>query len=141
MSTNGDGELTIYDIINRTSGQNSCQAAKTADDACKQAGWLIGDCYVIPQKPRYKSVPDHEPLVLVKIPCEVCPFQYAECLKPPDQNCPVQHNAPELNEWLKQIAQAHICNYYGEELNKIDYQKKQKWLPMEQAIRELGDYR
>lgn len=141
MSNNGDQELQIYQVTNKLTGEKSYRAAKTAEDACKQVGWIIGDCYVTTQKPRYKSVPDHETVVLVKLPCEVCPFQYAECLKPPDQDCPVQHNAPELNEWLKQITQAHICQYYGEELEKIDYQKKQKWLPMEQAIRELGDYR
>ncbi|GAH51712.1 unnamed protein product, partial [marine sediment metagenome] len=130
MSNNGDAELTIYDITNRTSGETSCQAAKNAMDACTQAGWLIGDCYVTAQKPRYKSVPDHETVVLVKIPCQVCPFQYAECKKPADVECPARPNAPELNEWLAQAAEAHLCDYYGEELEKTDYHLGQKWLPI-----------
>ncbi|GAH42772.1 unnamed protein product, partial [marine sediment metagenome] len=29
----------------------------------------------------------------------------------------------------------------GQELSNTDYQLGHKWLPMEQAIRELGDYR
>lgn len=141
MSSNGDGELQIYEVTNKLTGEKSYRAATTTEDACKQSGWLIADCFAIPQKPRYKSVPDHETVVLVKLPCEVCPFQYAECLKPPADYCPVLHGAPELSEWLKQIAEAHLCPHYGEELEKTDYQKKQKWLPIQQAIRELGDYR
>ena len=141
MSNNGDQQLKIYEVTNKLTGDKGYQAATNREDACKQAGWLIGDCYINAPKPKYQSVPDHEPLVLVKLPCQVCPFQYAECKKPADNDCPVRPNAPELNEWLAQAAEAHLCQYYGQELQKTDYHLNQKWLPMEQAIRELGDYR
>lgn len=138
MSETGDQELKIYEIINQTTGEKSYQPATTAQDACKQAGWLIGDCYVNEQKPRRKPVPDHDTLILVKIPCQVCPFQYAECKKPAEAECLCQPNSPELQEWLKQISQAHLCDYAGRELTKKDYNLGQKWLPIEDAIKELS---
>lgn len=138
MSTNNDQELKIYEVNHRTTGERSYQAARTAEDACKQAGWLIGDCYIIEQKPRYKPRPHHEPLVLVKIPCLTCPFQYAECLKPDSENCPTQPSAPDLNEWLKQATQAHLCHYTGKDLTKKDYNLSRKWLPIADAIKELS---
>jgi len=141
MSKDNGNELKIYEIINQTTGEKSFQPATNAEDACKQAGWLIGDCFVRAEKPRIKPVPDHDSLVLVHIPCETCPFQYAECRKPATEDCPTRPSAPELQNWLKQAAEAHLCNYYGQELSKTDYQLGQKWLPMEQAIKELGDYR
>lgn len=133
-----DQELQIYEVIHRETGVKSYQAATTAEDACKQAGWLIGDCFVVPQKPRRKPVPDHEPLCLVKIPCLVCPYQYAECIKPEDEVCPTQREAPELPEWLKQASQAHLCTFIGVSLAKIDHRLYQKWIPIEDAVKELS---
>ncbi|GAH75838.1 unnamed protein product, partial [marine sediment metagenome] len=48
-----------------------------------------------------------------------------------------QPTAPELQEWLKQVTQAHLCQYYGQDLIMKDYNLGQKWVPMEKAIREL----
>ncbi len=138
MTTPTANDLVIYEITNRTSGDKSYQAARNAQDACQQAGWLIADCYINAQKPRYKPVPDHAPLCLVKLPCEVCPFQYAECLKPDAGECPAQPTAPELGEWLVQAAQAHLCQYSGQELKKTEYQKRQKWVTIEDAIKLLS---
>lgn len=138
MTSKNDQEPQIYEVTHRLTGEKRYQAATNAEDACKQACWLIGDCFAITQKPRYKPVPDHAPLVLVKLPCEVCPFQYAECLRPPDQDCPAQPNTPELNEWLKQAAQAHLCQYGGDELVRTDYEKGQKWVPIKDAIKLLA---
>ena len=134
-------DLKIYELVLRASGIKLYQPATTEQEALNLTGVVIDDCFIVEQKPRRQSVPHHAPLVLVRIPCHVCPFQYGECKKPPADPCPVQPNAPELQEWLKQAAQAHLCDYYGQELNKTDYQEKRKWLPIEQAISELGDYR
>ena len=138
MSQDLDIGLKIYKVTNRTTGEKSYQPATNAEDACKQAGWIIGDCYVNPQKPRYKPVPDHEGLTLVKVPCQICPYQYGECKKPTTEECPTQPTAPELQEWLKQAAQAHLCPYQGQDLNKKDYKLSQKWVTIEQAIKELA---
>jgi len=137
MSDTEAQELKIYEITNRTTGEKSYQPATNAEDACKQAGWLIGDCYANPQKPTRKPGEGTHSASLVKMPCQVCPFQYAECKKPAEAECNCQPNAPELQEWLKQIAQAHLCEYAGEELTKKDYNLGQKWLPMADAIKEL----
>jgi len=137
MSNNEHQELKIYEVNHRTTGDKSYQAARTAEDACKQAGWLIGDCFIVEQPPRRKPVPDHDTMLLVKIPCLTCPFQYAECRKPIAEKCPTQPSAPELQDWLKQAAQAHLCDYVGESLTKKDHNLGQKWLPIAEAIKEL----
>jgi hypothetical protein len=141
MSNNADQELKIYAVTNRDTGEKHFAASYSAEEACIQAGWLIGDCFIREEKPKRKARGDDHSALLVKIPCQVCPFQYAECKKPAEAECPVQPNAPELNEWLKQAAQAHLCDYYGQELSETDYHLNQKWLPMEKAIEELGDHR
>ncbi|MBA7661065.1 hypothetical protein ES703_69077 [subsurface metagenome] len=141
MSQTTDQELKIYEVTLRATGKKSCQPATTAEDACKQAGWLIADCFVVAQKPRHEHRDKQEPQTLVKIPCFTCPFQYAECRKPATEECPTRPSAPELQNWLKQAAEAHLCNYVGQELSKTDYQLSQKWLPMDKAIEELGDHR
>ncbi len=130
-------ELKIYEVHNRDTGEKHYSVATNTEDACKLIGWQIGDCFVSEVKPQRKARGDNHSALLVKIPCQVCPFQYAECRKPPREQCPVQPNAPELKEWLKQAAQAHLCQYYGQELLNNDYHLGQKWLPMEQAIEEL----
>jgi len=141
MSQTEAQELKIYEITHRATGETSFQAASSAEDACKKRGWPIGDCYVNPQKPRRSLDADTPSQLVVKIPCRTCPFQYGECRKPETEDCPTRPSAPELQNWLKQAAQAHLCQYVGVELSKTDYHLGQKWLPMEKAIEELGDYR
>lgn len=138
MTDNGDHELAIYEITNRTTGEKSYQAAKTAEDACKLAGWLIGDCFVNPQKPRRQPGQTTDNRLLVKINCLTCPFQYAECRKPIDEECPTRPAAPELQDWLKQAAEAHLCDYTGQTLTKKDYNLAQKWCNVKDAIKELA---
>ncbi len=138
MNASDTKHLKLYEITNRSSGQISYQPASNADDACKQAGWIIGDCYVFEQKPGRKPGPDQGTRLLVKIPCLTCPFQYTECKKPDTQVCPTQPTAPELQEWIKQAAQSHLCRFVGMDLTKKDYMLGQKWLPIEEAIRELA---
>ena len=132
MNTPEAKDLKIYEVT-----LTATKAATNAEDACKQAGWLIGDCYVNEQKPRRKPSQTTNNRLLVKIPCNLCPFRYAECKKPPDNPCPVQPTAPELTEWLKQATQANLCHYIGKELSIKDYNLGLKWLPMADAIKEL----
>jgi len=138
MSNNGEQEVFIYVVTNRTTGEKSYQPATNAQDACQQAGWLIGDCYVVTLSPRYKPVPDHDPLVLVKLPCQICPYQWAECKKPAGGECPCRREMPDLKEWLAEVTKSHLCEFVGEELAKTDYRQGQKWLPIAQAIKELS---
>ncbi|MBA7635101.1 hypothetical protein ES703_42701 [subsurface metagenome] len=140
MSNNGDQELKVYEITNRATGEKHFAASYSAEEACKQAGWLIGDCYVIHPLSRHQHKDKQEPQTLVKVPCEICPYQYGECKKPDTEACPTRSEAPELLEWAKQAALAHLCPFIGEILTKKDYLNHQKWLPMAQAIEELGDH-
>ncbi len=133
-------ELKIYEVHNRDTGQKHYSVATNTEDACKLIGWQIGDCFVSEVKPQRKARGDNHSALLVKIPCQVCPFQYAECRKPTKEKCPVHPNAPDWKEWLKQAAEAHLCQYYGQELSNNDYHLGQKWLPMEQAIEELSHH-
>ncbi|MBA7551822.1 hypothetical protein ES705_44372 [subsurface metagenome] len=138
MSENNSQELKIYEVTNRSTGEKSYQPATNAEDACKQAGWLIGDCYVNPQKPHYETAGKGETKTIVKIPCQTCPFQYAECRKPDGGFCPARSTAPELGEWLKQAGEAHLCGYVGQSLTKKDYNLSLKTLKIEDAIKELS---
>lgn len=137
MSKRKPKDINIYDIDNRNTGECAHLPGTSAEDACKHTGWLIEDCFIVEQRPRYKPVPHHEALLLVKIPCRTCPFQYAECLRNDTEECPVQHDAPQVTEWLKQVAQAHLCSYIGKGLRHIDYNLGRKWVKLDEAIKEL----
>ncbi len=137
MSKNGDQKLIIYEVTLRATGRRSYQAATTARDACKQAGWIITDCFIRPQMPKSHVNKKGEEELLVKIPCLTCPFQYGECRKPITEECPTRPETPDIQEWTKQVLLAHRCDYIGQELAKTDYNLSQKWCPLEQAITEL----
>ncbi len=141
MNNHPGTELKIYELTNKDTGEKHIAASYNAQDACKQAGWLFDDCFIVEQKPLSREVKDHKRQLLYKVPCQVCPFQYAECRRPAHRECPVQPNAPDLHEWKKRAIQAHLCDYYGQDLSKKDYHSNQKWIPLEQAIEELGDHR
>ncbi len=131
-------DLNIYQVLSRITGESSHQVATNAQDACLQAGWKIDECYVHPLAPYRRAGPGQQLDWRVKIPCKTCPFQYATCTRPNDEACDVKPQAPELNEWLKQAAAAHLCPYQGDVLSKKDHQLSQKWVTMEQAIKELA---
>ena len=141
MNNSKPQDLKIYEVINRATGIRHFSASYNAEDACKQAGWSIGDCYVIEQMPRWKPVPGHDSILLVKVPCLTCPFQYGECKKPETEECPTRPSSPELQNWLKQAAEARLCPYVGASLRKNDYNLGQKWVSMLEAIKELVDHR
>ena len=131
-------DLKIYEVLSTVTIEKSYQVATNAQDACLQAGWKIEDCYVHPLEPQRRSSPGQGTELRVKIPCQTCPFQYAGCTRPNDEACDVKPQAPELNEWLKQAAAAHLCPYQGDVLSKKDHQLGQKWVTTEQAIKELA---
>jgi len=130
-------ELKVWDITNLCTGEKKFTADYNPKDACQQVGWIIGDCFITEQKPRHKYIPGQETRLLIKVYCKVCPYQYAECKKPGVEECPARPSAPELQEWLKQAAEAHLCPHVGVTLAKTDYGLGQKWVPMEEAIKEL----
>ncbi|MBA7716105.1 hypothetical protein ES703_125168 [subsurface metagenome] len=140
MSQTEAQELKIYELTNRNTGEKHFQVNLGQPKVCSRPGWLIGDCFVREVKPQQKARKDDHSALMVKLPCQVCPFQYAECRKPADKECPVQPNAPDIQEWLKQALEARCCDYVGQGLSITDYHHNQKWLPMEQAIEELGDH-
>ncbi len=140
MNNKPEQELKIYEVTNKDSGEKRYVAGINQMDCCRQLGWKIGDCFIREEKPKRKARRDNHSALLVKIPCQVCPFQYAECRKPAKEDCPTRPSAPELQNWLKQVAEAHLCDYVGQELSQTDYHLNQKWLPMVQAIEELGDH-
>jgi len=134
----GNEELKIYQVTSRITGERCYSVSYTAEDACKQAGGVTLDCDVIEQKPVRKDTPDQGYRLLIRLPCEVCPYQYAECKKPEGAECPVRSELPELADWLKQATKAHLCSHIGQELVKCDYLLRQKWLTVEDAINELS---
>ena len=138
MNTPEAQELKIYEVTHRSTGERHYAVSETAHDACSQAGWLIGDCYVKEQKPIRKHNKHEQAILLVKIPCQICPYQFTECNKPADAECPVRFETPDLNEWLRQTAKAHLCLHTGEDIGKRDYQKHLKRVSLQQAISELS---
>lgn len=137
MTQNKEEKLKIFELIHRPTGEKAFQAAPTAHNACKQAGWLIGDCYVKEQRPQRKLHANYNIRPLFKVSCKTCPWQYAECRKPADAVCPVRPMSPDLKEWLKHAGEAHLCPFVGCELERKDYLLHQKWLPEREAIAEL----
>jgi len=138
MTQNKDQELKIYELTNKTTAHRHLSVSDNAQDACKQAGWLIGDCFVKELHPLVKPTESGHSKPMVRIPCQVCPYQYGECTKPAEAECPVRNNAPNLNEWLIQVAAAHLCEYTGEQLTQNDYIQQRKWASYKQMIKELG---
>ncbi|MBA7685795.1 hypothetical protein ES703_94223 [subsurface metagenome] len=137
MNTPEAKELKLYQVTNRNTGERHFAVSDNAQDACLQAGWLIGDCYVVEQKPLAKYDKKERIRLLVKIPCHVCPYQLYDCNKPDNAECPVRLDTQDLNEWLKETSKAYLCLHSGELLSKRDYQNRLKTTTLEQAIKEL----
>lgn len=131
-------ELKLYQVTNRVTGERWLAITDNPGDACKQADWLFDDCYVEEVTERRGHSKAGEPPLKVKIPCHVCPFQYTECKKPDEVDCPIAPYAPDLNEWLKQATKAHLCLHFGQDLTMKDYNLRQKWVTLPQAIEELS---
>jgi len=138
MNTPEAKELKLYQITNTNTGERHFAVSDNAQDACLQAGWPIGDCYVVEQKPLAKYDKKERIRLMVKIPCQVCPHQLYDCNKPDNAECPVRLDTQDLNEWLKETSKAYLCLWSGEYLGKRDYQNRLKTTTLEQAIKELS---
>ncbi|MBA7556532.1 hypothetical protein ES705_49244 [subsurface metagenome] len=133
-----DTELKLYEVTHRLTGEQHFAVSGNAQDACLQAGWLIGDCYVVEQKPLTKYGKHDRATLLVKIPCHVCPYQYAECAKPDDAECPIRPDTTDPGRWQKEVSKARSCPHTGEELGKRNYDRRLKITTLEAAILELS---
>jgi len=137
MSDNGNQQLKIYKLHNRDSGETRHSVAINPENACSLAGWPGRDCFVSEVKEQKGHGKAGDPLLKVKIPCNVCLYQYAECRKPFREQCPCRPESPDLNEWRRQAILAHLCDFTGQDLKIKDYHLQQKWCPLDEAIREL----
>ena len=138
MTTSEAKELKLYEVTHRLTGEQHFAVSDNAQDACLQAGWLIGDCYVLEQKPLTKYGKHDRATLLVKIPCHVCPYQYAECTKPADAECPIRANTTDPGQWQKEISKVRSCPHMGEDLGKRNYDRRLKRTTLEAAIVELA---
>jgi len=127
----------LFEVTNKTTGEQYYAVTDNPDDACQQAGWPVADCFVYEQTPRPRHEGNRKPQYYVKIPCQTCPYQYAECLKPEYTDCPIRQTDTDFNTWRKRALQAHLCNFTGHTLTKTDYQKGQKLVKLSVAITEL----
>ncbi len=138
MNTPEAKELKLYEVTHRLTGDQHFAVSDNAQDACLQAGWLIGDCYVVEQKPLVKYDKKERIRLLVKIPCHVCPYQYAECAKPADTECPIRPETTDPGQWQKEISKARSCPHMGEELSKRNHDRRLKRTTLAAAILELS---
>ncbi len=126
MSNNGDQQLKIYELHNRDTGEKRYAVGVNQMDCCRLIGWKIGDCFITEVKEQRGHGKAGDPPLKVRIPCQVCLYQYAECQKPAREQCPCRPESPDLNEWWRQAAEAHLCDFVGQELNKNDYNLRLK---------------
>jgi len=138
MNTPEAHELKLYEVLHRLTGEKHFAVSDNAQDACLQAGWLIGDCYVVEQKPLAKYDKKERIRLLVKIPCHVCPYYYAECAMPADAECPIRPETTDPGQWTNEISKARSCPHMGEEIGKRNYDRRLKRTTLEQAILELS---
>jgi len=138
MNTSEANKLKLFEVTLRVTGEKHYAVDYNAQDACLQAGWLIGDCYVVEQKPLAKLDKHERSILFIKIPCQVCPYQFTECKKPSETECPTRPDTSDPVEWQRQISKSHFCPHTGEDLSKRDYQKRLKRVPLEEATKELA---
>jgi len=129
--------VRIFKATNVLTGICVHVPATRAQYVVDRLGWQLGETFIIVLEPAYHHSPGETDELKVKVPCRVCPFQYAQCTIPKDETCPVQSQAPELSAWLKQVTTAHLCSHVGHSLDKKDHQLHQVWLSTESAIAHL----
>lgn len=138
MKGNGRKTKHLYAITLLKEGLGSIQLSISPRLACKQAGWLIDDCYVRELEPVKKFIAGIGWYNAVPVPCYVCPYQYAVCNKQPADVCPSRPSSPDLKDWLVQVAKAHLCAFIGSDLERKDYMLQQKWIPIESLFAQLA---
>lgn len=137
MSVKAQKEKNIYSIMNKNTSESLYIAEVDPESACAVAHWPFEDCQV-KEVPRQRHPTRwHEPGLFVKLLCEVCPYQRAECIKPAGTECPIRSEVPDITEWLKKVLIAHNCDHVGVDLTINDYDLHRKWVPLPKAIKEL----
>ena len=141
MEEEKEATVRIYRATNVITGICVHVPATKAQDVVDSLGWQLGETFIIVLEPTHHHSTGEADKLRVKVPCRVCPFQYAQCTIPKAETCPVQSQAPELSEWLKQVTQAHLCSHVGHSLDKKDHELHQVWLGTESAIALLTSER
>lgn len=137
MEENSSQRQKLYQITNRDTGEERTVVSDNAQDACSSLGWLTGDCHFMLVRGHFKAGKDGEGQLLFEVPCEVCNFQWASCDRPLGQPCPCSIENPDLGKWLLNVTMAHLCEFVGQDLDKKDHQIHQKWVTLDQAVKEL----
>ncbi len=134
MTEETEAIKSIYRLTHQDTGAVALIPAFNPKGACTLVGWQVEECHVLKLEPSWISTGHGKQPNMVLIPCQVCPFQYAACDKPPGANCPVNHDAPDAIQWLKQVTQAHLCHFVGDTLIQSDHRRHQKPCTIEEAI-------
>lgn len=85
------------------------------------------------KRPRGRTAGTYYP-----VPVKLCPYQYGECCIPVGGECYVKPNAPDMQEWVKRATEAHLCAHVGISITREDYEKRQKWVLLQDAIKEFA---
>ncbi len=131
------GGVNIYEVTSRSTGAKHFTVAASPKGACNLHGWDIEDCFVKEVQPHYQPGKKETLGLLVTIPCKLCLYQYSACDLPLGQQCPCKPTTPEINEWVRQAMQSHLCNFVGQSLTRKHYEQSQKTVPLSQAVEEL----
>lgn len=138
MNNSDSTPKKIYQVTHRESGEKRYIASSAAQNACAGLGWLIGDCHIYEVEPQLHNIQSFKTTLCIKVPCGVCSFQWAECQLSPGYECPCSPTTPDVQEWARQVVKAHLCTHVGVSLLRKDYYLHQKWLPLEEAVKELS---
>ncbi len=138
MAEKNEATVRIWKATNVLSGICVHVPATNAQNVIDGLGWQLGETFIIVLEPTLHHDPGEKDELKVKVPCQVCPYQYAQCVIPKEETCPVVTPAPDIKAWLKQVATAHLCSHEGHSLSKKDHQLHQVWLSTESAIALLA---
>lgn len=127
----------IYRVTHRERGTIHHVAAESGQAACDSLGWTVGESHIFEVPRQRHPTRLNDPAIYVKLPCETCPYQRAECLRPALTTCPVRSDVPDIAQWIDKVLHAHLCDYVGVDLTVIDYGSHRKWVTIAQAVKEL----
>lgn len=130
--------VRFYRITNTDNGETKYTAQESGQAACDYLGWPVSVCFVSELETMNRIGTTSKPTTYVKIPCEVCPYQYATCEKPSEENCPTRRDVPDWREWLKVVASAHLCPHVGKVMVISDHRLHLRWVKTKDALRILS---
>lgn len=130
--------MRFYRITNTDNGETRYTAQESGQEACDYLGWPVSDCFVVELETMSTRSKRDGQTTYVKIPCEVCPYQYATCEKPLEVDCPTRKDVPDWREWLKVVTSAHLCSHVGKVMRISDHKAHLRWVKTKEAIRILS---